>query len=233
MLSSPTGGIALAFLFFTLHLNPQKHPKTFRQHVSEFDFLGLFLIVSGVVCVLIGFNQSESSWRSPATISLLTVGSVLLVCAACWESYTSRSPIIPPRLLRVSDLRNTLRVTLTSYMQTRTTAILLFTIFLHGFAFFGGRTLQSRFYSQSDNFCVSSVLLFTCLLSGARSVCDKGRYSVSIYCLFHVISMTDCRRRILPYSLGTCAVSLTVGFTITATGVIRPIIWASYVRPFF
>lgn len=60
-LCSPTGGVALAFLFFALKLNPPRHNKTFRQHVSEFDFLGLFLIVSGVVCVLLGFNQSENS----------------------------------------------------------------------------------------------------------------------------------------------------------------------------
>ena len=58
---SPTGGIALVFLFFSLHLNPPKHKKTFRQHVSEFDFLGLFLIVAGVICLLLGFNQSENA----------------------------------------------------------------------------------------------------------------------------------------------------------------------------
>ena len=57
----PTGGVALAFLFFTLHLNPVKHGKTFAQHVQEFDFLGLTLLVAGVVCVLMGFNQSEFS----------------------------------------------------------------------------------------------------------------------------------------------------------------------------
>ena len=60
---SPTGGVALAFLFFTLHLNPPKHNKTFRQHLSEFDFLGLFLIVAGVICLLLGFNQSENSCK--------------------------------------------------------------------------------------------------------------------------------------------------------------------------
>jgi hypothetical protein len=59
----PTGGVALVLLFFTLHLNPPKHNKTFRQHVAEFDFFGLFLILAGVICVLIGFNQSELSCR--------------------------------------------------------------------------------------------------------------------------------------------------------------------------
>ncbi|EKM50103.1 uncharacterized protein PHACADRAFT_264644 [Phanerochaete carnosa HHB-10118-sp] len=172
----PTGGVALILLFFTLHLNPPKHRKTFRQHVSEFDFLGLFLIVSSIICVLIGFNQSESSWNSAATISLLTIGCVLLVCAACWEGYTSRSPIIPPRLFR-----------------TRTTTILLVTVFLHGFAFFG------------------------------------ASYYLPVYYQVLGASATRAGIQILPYSLGTCVVSLVAGFLITATGMIRPVLWFSYI----
>jgi hypothetical protein len=56
----PTGGVAAGVLFYFLNLNPHKG-RTFREHVLEFDFLGLFLIVSGIVCVLIGFNSSEQS----------------------------------------------------------------------------------------------------------------------------------------------------------------------------
>lgn len=63
-LDRPTGGVALVFLFFTLHLNPVKHDKTLRQILAEFDFPGLVLIVGGVVCVLLGFNQSENSCTS-------------------------------------------------------------------------------------------------------------------------------------------------------------------------
>jgi hypothetical protein len=66
-LNSPTGGVALVLLFFTLKLNPPKHGKTFRQHVADFDFFGLFLIVAGVVCLLLGFNQSETSCEYAAT----------------------------------------------------------------------------------------------------------------------------------------------------------------------
>ena len=110
-------------LYFTLHLNPPARGKTIRQHVNEFDFFGLFLLVGGVVCLLLGFNQSENSCalfglfrnglsndtdlstgNSPATIALLVVGCVMLAVAAGWEMYTSRSPIIPPRLFKVRSL---------------------------------------------------------------------------------------------------------------------------------
>jgi len=90
-----------------------------KEHIDEFDFLGLFLIVSGVVLLLLGFNQSETTWSSASTIALIAVGGVVLFVGAVNEVYTKRSPIIPPRLFR-----------------TRTTAIILITNFLHGLVFF-------------------------------------------------------------------------------------------------
>ncbi|THU92796.1 hypothetical protein K435DRAFT_671442, partial [Dendrothele bispora CBS 962.96] len=39
--------------------------KTLRQYVDEFDFLGLFLIMAGVICLLVGFQSGQTSWFSP------------------------------------------------------------------------------------------------------------------------------------------------------------------------
>jgi hypothetical protein len=47
-------------LFFFLNLNPRPL-RTLAQHNQEFDYVGLVLIVSGIVCLLIGFNSSEIS----------------------------------------------------------------------------------------------------------------------------------------------------------------------------
>ncbi|KAJ7204633.1 major facilitator superfamily domain-containing protein [Mycena haematopus] len=114
----PTGGLAGLLLFFFLKLNPH-HGKTFREHVREFDFLGLFLFVGGVVCLLLGFNQSQNGWGKPATIALLVASCVTLAIGVVVELWTDRSPIIPPRLFK-----------------TRTTGLIFFTVFLHSFAFF-------------------------------------------------------------------------------------------------
>ncbi|KAF9246286.1 MFS general substrate transporter [Melanogaster broomeanus] len=123
----PTGGLAGAILFFFLNLNPHQG-RPFRDHVREFDFVGLGLIVAGVVCLLIGFNSSETTWSSAETIALLVVGGVLLVLGAINEVLTKRSAIIPPRLFK-----------------TRTTGLILITVFLHAISFFSGMVTADRY----------------------------------------------------------------------------------------
>jgi MFS family permease len=116
----PTGGVAGLLIFFFLNLNPLQ-PKSLMEHARQFDFAGLFLIIGGIVCLLIGFNQGETKWDSASTISLLVIGGVLLIIAGGWEMYTKKSAILPPRLF-----------------QTRTTSIILITTFLHAVSFFAG-----------------------------------------------------------------------------------------------
>ncbi|KAG1756595.1 MFS general substrate transporter [Suillus paluster] len=116
----PTGGVAGALLFFFLNLNPHQG-RPFREHIQEFDFVGLFLIVTGVVCLLVGFNSSETTWQSAETIALLAVGGTLLIIGGINEIFTKRSPIIPPRLFK-----------------TRTTGLILVSTFLHAVVFFSG-----------------------------------------------------------------------------------------------
>ena len=65
-------------------LNPVKQ-KTLQQHLAEFDFAGLLLIVAGVVLLLLGFNAGETDWAATRTIVYLVVGGVLLVLGAVNE----------------------------------------------------------------------------------------------------------------------------------------------------
>ncbi|KAI0064904.1 MFS amino acid permease [Artomyces pyxidatus] len=116
----PTGGVAGAILFFFLNVNPQQGMPLI-QHLRQFDFFGLFLLVSGVVCLLIGFNSGETTWSDAETISLLAIGCTLLLAGCINELYTTRSPILPPRLFK-----------------TRTTAAVLISNLLHALTFFSG-----------------------------------------------------------------------------------------------
>jgi uncharacterized membrane protein YiaA len=109
----------MLILILFLNLNPTPK-RPFKSYVNEFDFLGLFLLVSGVVAFLIGFHFSEASWSSPKTISLLVVGVVLFGFAAANERLIkNRQPIIPPRLF-----------------TSRTPGCLLAGVIIHGIMFF-------------------------------------------------------------------------------------------------
>ncbi|KAF5374240.1 hypothetical protein D9758_004724 [Tetrapyrgos nigripes] len=123
----PTRGAAFFMLFF-LNVSTQE-TKPYNEHLREFDFVGLFLIVAGVVCLLIGFNYSEVSWSSMETIVLVTIRASLLVISSVHEALTKKSAIIPRRLF-----------------QTRTTAVLLITVFLHSATFFPGAYYLPVYY---------------------------------------------------------------------------------------
>lgn len=98
-------------------LNPTPR-KPLSVYVSQFDFLGLGLFIAGVVFLLVGFQLGETSW-SGTTIALVVVACVLLIAGCINEVYTTRIPVIPPRLFK-----------------TRTTAGLLISVFVHGFAYY-------------------------------------------------------------------------------------------------
>ncbi|KAG1756583.1 MFS general substrate transporter [Suillus paluster] len=124
----PTGGVAGVLLFFFLNLIPHQG-RPFRDHIQEFDFVGLFLIIIGVVCLLVGFNSSETTWQSAETIALLAVGGTLLIIGGINEIFTKRSPIIPPRLFK-----------------TRTTGLILVSTFLHAVVFVSGSYYLPMYY---------------------------------------------------------------------------------------
>lgn len=73
---------------------------------------------------------------SAKAIALLTVGGVLLVATAVYESLVPRSPIVPPRIFRVTPQRLVFAYSTDSTAQTRTTGIILFSTFIHSVMFF-------------------------------------------------------------------------------------------------
>jgi len=113
----PIGAITGAILLFFLCLN-RVQKKTFKQHLAEFDFLGLVLITGGVALLVVGFNSGETNWSSALSIATLSVGSVMLILGSVNECMTARVPLIAPRLFK-----------------TRTTGIALVAVLLHAMVF--------------------------------------------------------------------------------------------------
>ncbi|KAG9086328.1 hypothetical protein FRC06_003147 [Ceratobasidium sp. 370] len=153
----PTGGLA-ALALIRLRLNPTpRRPLSF--YLETFDFAGLFLIMAGVVLLLIGFNSGETNWGSAKTIALIAVGGVLLVAGAANEMFTSRSPIIPPRLFK-----------------TRTTAMLLVSVFIHAMAFFSASYyIPLYFQILGASATLAGIKMFPFSLGGALVAIISGQ----------------------------------------------------------
>lgn len=71
----PTGGVAAALLFFFLNLNPHRG-RTLKEHVQDFDFIGLALMIAGVICLLLGFNSSETDCKPPPVVRNLLTSTI-------------------------------------------------------------------------------------------------------------------------------------------------------------
>ena len=92
----PTGGLALALIFFNLRLNPHVG-STWTTFFRTFDFAGLFLLVVGIVFLLVGFAQGESQWNDASTITLYAPFAPFAVLMSVTNRRSSSPPL--PRLL--------------------------------------------------------------------------------------------------------------------------------------
>ncbi|KDQ16128.1 hypothetical protein BOTBODRAFT_107517 [Botryobasidium botryosum FD-172 SS1] len=181
----PSGGLA-ALLLFNLKLNPRP-ARPWRDYVREFDFLGLFLIMSGIVLLLVGFNSSETNWSSAETIALLTVGVALLIFGAINELLTNRAPVIPPRLFK-----------------TRTTAALMISVFVHAFGFLA-LTFYIPLYFQ--------ILGASATISGIKLMSFSLASSITAIISGIVVSKTSAYRPVLWF--GWAVMVLGFGLVIT------------------
>jgi hypothetical protein len=118
-----------------LKLNPTKR-TTFSEFFNTFDWLGLFLFVSGIVLFLTGLavgGNGTFAWNSGVVLGNLIPGAVCLLLAVINELYTTRQPLIAPRLFK-----------------TRTTGGILISVFLHALVFMPA-TYYMPLYFQAIN----------------------------------------------------------------------------------
>jgi EmrB/QacA subfamily drug resistance transporter len=146
LINLPLGVIAAVIVFFFLKLNPTPK-RPWRDLVHEFDFIGYFLLVAAIIIFIFGFTEAETQgFDTAAAIALIVVGALLFPVVVGWSFYVEKrmsrvKPILPPRIFR-----------------TRTTGLILVTVFIHGFVFFS-YTYQLPIFFQA-------VLGSSALLSG-------------------------------------------------------------------
>ncbi|KAI1778169.1 MFS general substrate transporter [Hypoxylon cercidicola] len=82
--------------FPMLSIKPPKRKSPFLL----FDWLGLFLLTSGLLLFTIALTigpQGPEPWKTPTVILLLTLGALSLGCFLLWENVT-QTPMIPPSI---------------------------------------------------------------------------------------------------------------------------------------
>jgi MFS transporter, DHA2 family, multidrug resistance protein len=65
---------------------PAPESSCFRSKVRQVDWVGLFLIVSGLASLILGLALgSQSRWQVASTVGLLTFGVLGIVAGLVWE----------------------------------------------------------------------------------------------------------------------------------------------------
>lgn len=81
--------------------------KERKEMKVEMDWLGSWLIVSGLILVVFAITDSSHApdkWRTPYIYSLLIVGALLLGLAVYIEGWVAKSPLLPFDLFRIPYL---------------------------------------------------------------------------------------------------------------------------------
>ncbi|KAG9128124.1 hypothetical protein FRC07_004740, partial [Ceratobasidium sp. 392] len=102
--TAPISVACVAQLWWMLPQN--KLSGNFLDKVRKVDFMGSFLSLVAVVCILVPISGGGIyySWHSALVIAMLTVGSVLTISFLLVEWRLAALPILPLRLFRVRNI---------------------------------------------------------------------------------------------------------------------------------
>ncbi|KAJ4122719.1 hypothetical protein NW768_010159 [Fusarium equiseti] len=111
------GGICFVLLVLFLPLKPVS--GSFKEKVRKIDWWGVMASIAGIVLTVMSINSGGSmwAWQNAKTISLLTIGIIMILVFIIIEAFFARIPIIPLRLFK-----------------QRSPSVLILTGFFHDFA---------------------------------------------------------------------------------------------------
>jgi len=113
---------------------------SWRDFLRRFDFIGLLLFMGGTSCIIVGFSfASAQGWRATSTLTLIVIGTVLLISAGVHEVQTTREALFPRAIFNNFNI-----------------IILLIVSLLHNVAFNTG-TFYLALYYQTVNVSISKV----------------------------------------------------------------------------
>ncbi|KAI0322301.1 major facilitator superfamily domain-containing protein [Amylostereum chailletii] len=144
-LNLPICAVSIVVLAFSLHGTAlhRSRDASWDAFLRKFDFVGLFLFISGTSSIIVGFSfASASGWKAPSTLALIIVGIVILLGAGIYESETTREALFPPLAFKSVNI-----------------VIILIINFLHNFAFNSGTFYLARYYQAGDRSTLQASLM--------------------------------------------------------------------------
>ncbi|KAF9584116.1 hypothetical protein BGW38_007520 [Lunasporangiospora selenospora] len=99
LINLPLGVITIVSVLIFLRLPFER--QAFKEQIARVDFLGTFLIIAAVICLLlpITWGGTEYAWNSAVIIVLFCIAA-LLIAALLWAEYRATEAVIPLRLFR-------------------------------------------------------------------------------------------------------------------------------------
>ncbi|KAF2491932.1 trichothecene efflux pump [Lophium mytilinum] len=97
-------GSLVFFFYHPVNQYIREEGKTVWQQALALDWIGTFLLISGLVLFLLGitFGGSQFPWVSAGTLAPLCIGFVLLVILGFYEAYADITyPIFPPAIFKL------------------------------------------------------------------------------------------------------------------------------------
>ncbi|KAJ3287234.1 hypothetical protein HDU79_005857 [Rhizoclosmatium sp. JEL0117] len=98
----PIGLLTVIAVVVFLPFPPNTQSGKRMEALGKIDWLGTFLLVTCVCCILIPIQNGGSlyAWNSATVISLFTVGFVLAAVLVYVEVYIAKYPLLPPALFK-------------------------------------------------------------------------------------------------------------------------------------
>lgn len=92
-LAAVSGGISL----YTLPLGLPT--RSFKENARKIDYGGVLLSTTGIIFLLLPISGGGAyfPWASPMAITMLTLGSLLLLLFIVWEWKIAKLPMIPSK----------------------------------------------------------------------------------------------------------------------------------------
>ncbi|KAL5584460.1 hypothetical protein FOVSG1_013849 [Fusarium oxysporum f. sp. vasinfectum] len=160
------GAVCFVLLLLLLPLKPVS--GSFKEKARKIDWMGVMTSIAGIVLTVMAINSGGSmwAWKNVKTVSILTIGIIMLFVFIIIEAFSARIPIIPLRLFR-----------------QKSPAVLILTGFLHDFAWQSTQYFVPLYYQTVRGFTPlkSAMLIVPFLLAqglaGAASGPIMARYA--------------------------------------------------------